>query len=61
MSQTAADLIRIQQEVMSGLEWGDPRSKVAQTDENRQAWEECARDVAAMTAKGTVIDLPHEL
>ena len=56
--QTVDDLVRIQLEVVAGYRWGDPRSRVTQTDANREAFLECERDVAAMEAVGLVPDLP---
>ena len=61
LAQTADELIRIQMEVMSGLEWGDPISKVAPTEENREAWQECERDIVAMRTAGIMPDIPFEI
>ena len=59
--QTAAEIIRIQQEVMSGFEWGDPRSTVDQNDANRATWEGVASDIAAMKAAGITPEIPFEV
>ena len=61
MAQTTDELIRIQMEVMSGLEWGHPRSKVAPTEANRESWQECAQDIAAMRANGIMPEIPYEV
>jgi len=61
MVQSVDDLILIQIEVMAGYEWGDPRSKVEPTDENREAFLECQQDIAQMEADGIIPDLPHEI
>ena len=59
--QTVEELNRIQLEVMSGFEWGDPRSKVADTPENREAFEECQVDIAKMKAAGIMPDFLFDL
>ena len=46
---------------MSGFEWGDPRSKVADTPENREAFEECQVDIAKMKAAGIMPDFLFDL
>lgn len=61
MAQTADNVIRIQMEIMSGFEWGDPRSKVADTVDNKRVWDGVARDVAAMTAAGITPEVPYEV
>ena len=48
-------------EVMSGFEWGDPRSKVADNPENREAFEACQKDIARMRAVGIMPDIPFEI
>ena len=59
--QTVDELIRIQMEVTAGWEWGDPRSKVADTPDNREAWDEIGAEIRQMQADGLVPDLPHEV
>lgn len=46
------DLIRMQQEVMSGFEWGDPRSKIEDTPANKRTYLNIQKDIADMDAKG---------
>jgi hypothetical protein len=61
MTQSVDDLVLIQIEVVAGYEWGDPRSRVEPTDENRKAFLECQSDIAAMAEDGFLPDLPHEI
>lgn len=42
----------MQQEVMSGFEWGDPRSKIEDTPANKRTYLNIQKDIADMDAKG---------
>ena len=54
-------LNRMTLEILAGLEWGDPRSRVPPTEENRGLWEELAAEIADMEARGIGVELPNEI
>lgn len=54
-------LNRMLMEILGGFAWGDPRSKMPDTDENRAGWEELAGEVADMQARGITVEIPHEI
>ena len=58
--QTTDDLARIMVEVVAGYRWGDPRSRIDRTEQNRAAYLECERDIAAMIAAGLVPEIPRD-
>lgn len=53
--------LSIQIEICLGLEWGDPNSKVEQTEENKATWERIAHRTKIAGDKGWIIDIPNEL
>jgi len=59
--QTAADIERILVEIVLGLMWGDPRSKVAPTEQNALVWAKVAAEVDEMERKGIAVEVPFEL
>lgn len=54
------DLERMTVEITLGWSWGDPRSRVPNTPEHRQAWDRLARQVADIAARGNIVETPHE-
>ena len=61
MPQTAEEVERILVEIMLGYEWGDPRSEVRQTAENKRVWFEVAKEVVELEEKGIVVEVPFEV
>ena len=59
--QTAEDIERILMEILLGWDWGDPRTLVPQTAENREMWLNVAREVIEMTEAGIEIEVPFEI
>jgi hypothetical protein len=53
--------LRINLEISLGLEWGDPRSHIEQTDENKDQWERMAKRINAAAEKGWVTEIPNDL
>ena len=54
------DLERMTIEITLGWEWGDPRSRVPNTPEHREKWARLAKQVADITARGRIVDLPGD-
>jgi sugar phosphate isomerase/epimerase len=59
--QTAEDIERILMEVLFGWDWGDPRTRVPQTAENRETWLKVAQEVVELTEAGIEIEVPFEM
>jgi len=53
--------LSIQIEICLGLEWGDPNSKVEQTEENKATWERMERRTRIAEERGWIIEIPNEL
>jgi len=51
---------QIQKEIAMGYEWGNPESKVEQTEENRELWESLSAQTAEIAARGHVVDIPWD-
>jgi hypothetical protein len=49
---------RMSLEIVLGIPWGDERSRIEQTDENREMWEGMEEDIARIKADGMVVALP---
>jgi hypothetical protein len=54
-------LWQIYSEILRGYEWGSPRSKVEQTEENRKRWESLSTQIAEIVAQGGIPEFPHEI
>ena len=54
------DLERMTIEITLGWSWGDPRTRVPDTPEHREKWERLAKQVADITARGYIVDLPGD-
>ena len=48
-------------EIVAGYVWGDARSRVPLTDDNKQAWNDIRRDVRAIEAAGMIVEIPFEM
>ena len=54
------DLERMTVEITLGWSWGDPRSRVPDTPEHREAWDRLGREVAEITERGYIVEIPTE-
>lgn len=54
------DLERMTVEITLGWQWGDPRTRVPDTPEHREKWERLAQQVADITARGNIVEIPNE-
>ena len=53
-------LNRMTTEITLGYTWGDPRSRVSQTEEHHQAWLRLEQQVTEIKARGHIVDIPHD-
>ena len=53
-------LNRMTTEITLGYTWGDPRSRVPQTEEHHQAWLRLEQQVTEIKARGHIVDIPHD-
>jgi hypothetical protein len=53
--------IQIQIELALGFEWGNPNSKIQQTERNKETWEGMARRAKVAEERGWLIEIPNEL
>lgn len=54
------DLERMTIEITLGWKWGDPRTRVPDTPEHREKWERLVQQVADITARGHIVEIPNE-
>lgn len=54
-------VIQIQIELALGFEWGNPNSKIEQTETNKETWERMERWTKIAEEKGWVVEIPAEL
>ena len=54
------DLERMTVEITLGWPWGDPRTRVPDTPEHREAWDRLAQQVTEIAARGNIVELPNE-
>ena len=53
-------LNRMTTEITLGYTWGDPRSRVPQTEEHHQAWQRLKQQVTEIKARGHIVEVPHD-
>ena len=54
------DLERMTVEITLGWSWGDPRTRVPDTPERRQAWDRLAQQVADIASRGNIVEIHDE-
>jgi hypothetical protein len=54
-------VIQIQIEIALGFDWGNPNSKIEQTERNKETWEQMARRAKAAEERGWIVEIPNEL
>ena len=58
---TTDELNQMMVEIAAGFEWGDSRSRVSNTPEHEQTWNEIAGQMRAIRRRGRVVDIPAEI
>jgi len=53
--------IQIQIELALGFEWGNPNSKVEQTEQNKETWERMSHWSKKIEERGWIVEIPNEL
>jgi len=53
--------IQIQIELALGFEWGNPNSKVEQTEQNKETWERMSHWSKKAEERGWIVEIPNEL
>lgn len=53
--------VQIQIELGLGFEWGNPNSKVEQTESNKATWERMAERYKTVAERGWVVEIPNDL
>ena len=58
---TCDEVIQMAHEITLGYAWGDPRSRTPDTPEHRASWDALVVEIAAIKARGHIVELPFEI
>jgi len=53
--------LQVRIEISLGFEWGNPNSKIEQTERNKETWEQMAKRAKAAEERGWIVEIPNEL
>jgi hypothetical protein len=58
---TSEELDRMMVEIGTGIPWGDPRTRIPQTEEHRLKWERIAEQMRDIQRRGRTVEIPGEI